>query len=124
MKLKYIKHLALCLVLTLALTVGASASPVPGNLVVENLNGQQHMVKTYALPPNADPETLKNPSFEYGGYIYTWTYATKDEHTFLETKNVTETVTVETEKMISILCWSSWPPAAPTTTGNFPVSWP
>jgi hypothetical protein len=98
MKLKYIKHLAFCVVLTLALTVSAFASPVPDNLVVENLNGQQRMVKTYVLPPNADPEMLKEPSFEYDGFFYAWAYTTKEEHTFLETKAVTETVTVETAK--------------------------
>ena len=58
MKLRYIKHLALCLVLTLVLSATAFASPVPDNLVVENLNGQQRMVKTYVLPPDADPEGL------------------------------------------------------------------
>lgn len=98
MKLKYIKHLALCLVLALALTVSAFASPVPDNLVVENLNGQQRMVRTYVLSPDADPETLKEPSFEYDGFSYAWAYTTKEEHTFLETKAVTETVTVETAK--------------------------
>lgn len=98
MKLKYIKHLALCLVLTLALTVSVSASPVPDNLAVENLNGQQRMIKTYVLPPDADPETLKEPSFDYDGFSYAWAYTTKEEHTFLETKAITETVTVETAK--------------------------
>lgn len=98
MKLKYIKHLALCLVLALALTVSAFASPVPDSLEVENLNGRQRMVKTYVLPPDADPETLKEPSFEYDGFSYAWAYTTKEEHTFLETKAVTETVTVETAK--------------------------
>ena len=68
MKLKYIKHLALCAVLALALTASAFASPVPDNLVVENLNGQQRMVKTYVLPPDTDPETLKEPSFDYDGF--------------------------------------------------------
>ena len=98
MKLKYIKHLVLCLVLALVLSGSAFASPVPDNLVVENLNGQQRMVKTYVLPPDTDPETLKEPSFNYDGFSYTWAYTTKEEHTFLETKAVTETVTVETAK--------------------------
>ena len=68
MKLNYIKSLALCLVLPLALCATAFASPVPDNLVVENLNGQQRMVKTYVLPPSADPETLKEPAFDYDGF--------------------------------------------------------
>ena len=64
MKLKYIKHLALCLGLGLTLCASAFASPVPDNLVVENLNGQQRIVKTYVLPPETDPETLKDPTLE------------------------------------------------------------
>ena len=98
MKLKYIKYLALCLVLTLVLSATAFASPVPDNLVVENLNGQQRMVKTYVLPPDADLEGLKEATFDYDGFTYPWAFTTKEEHTFLEAKPVTQTVTVETAK--------------------------
>ena len=55
-------------------------------------------LKTYVLPPDTDLETLKEPSFDYDGFTYAWAYTTKEEHTFLETKAVTETVTVETAK--------------------------
>lgn len=82
MKLKYIKRMALCLALTLALSVSAFASAVPENLVVENLNGQQRITKTYVLPPDTDPEILKEPSFDYDGFTYTWAFTTKEEHTF------------------------------------------
>ena len=98
MKLKYIKRMALCLALTLALSVSAFASAVPENLVVENLNGQQRITKTYVLPPDTDPEILKEPSFDYDGFTYTWAFTTKEEHTFLESKTATQTVTVETAK--------------------------
>lgn len=98
MKLKYIKRLALCAALALSLTVSGFASAVPENLVVENLNGQQRITKTYVLPPDTDPEILKEPSFDYDGFTYTWAFTTKEEHTFLETKTVAQTVTVETAK--------------------------
>ena len=100
MNLKYIKRLAVSLLsaLTLAMSVSASAAAVPDDLVVENLNGQQRIVKTYELPPGTDPETLKEPSFEYDGFTYSWAYTTKEEHTAQKTKSVTETVTVETAK--------------------------
>ena len=119
MKLKYIKHLALCIVLTLALTVSAFASPVPDNLVVENLNGQQRMVKTYVLPPSADPETLKEPAFDYDGFSYAWAYTTKEEHTFLETRAVTETVTVETAKKDLNTVLEQLAPTIPYDDGEF-----
>ena len=35
---------------------------------------------------------------EYDGYLYTWAYTTKVEHPYLESKTVTETVTVNTAK--------------------------
>ena len=49
--MKHIRHLALCLLLALSLTTSAFAAEVPEELVVENLNGQQRVVKTYVLPP-------------------------------------------------------------------------
>ena len=94
--MKHIRHLALCLLLALSLMTSAFAAEVPEELVVENLNGQQRMVKTYVLPPEVDPETLKEPPFDYDGFTYTWAYTTKEEQPFLDAKTVTETVTVET----------------------------
>lgn len=94
--MKHLKALVLALVLSFAMTTSALASEVPDHLVVENLNGQQRIVKTYVLPPEKDPETLKEPSFDYDGFTYTWAFTTKDEHAFLESKSVTDTVTVET----------------------------
>ena len=94
--MKHIRHLALCLLLALSLTTSAFAAEVPEELVVENLNGQQRVVKIYVLPPEVDPETLKEPPFDYDGFSYTWAYTTKEEQPFLDAKTVTETVTVET----------------------------
>ena len=94
--MKHLKSLVLALVLAFAMTTSALTAEVPDNLVVENLNGQQRIVKTYVLPPEKDPETLKEPSFDYDGFTYTWAFTTKDEHAFLESKSVTDTVTVET----------------------------
>ncbi len=95
--MKHIRHLAMSVLLVLTMMTTAMAAEVPVSLVVENLNGQQRIVKTYELPPGTDPEALKEPSFNYDGFTYTWAYTTKEEHTFLETKDVTEKVTVETD---------------------------
>ena len=65
---------------------------------MENLNGQQRLVKTYTLSPEVDPDELKEEDFSYDGYLYTWAYTTKVEHPYLESKSVTETVTVNTAK--------------------------
>lgn len=94
--MKHLRHLALCLLLVLTMATSAFAAEVPESLVVENLNGQQRIVKTYVLPPEADPDTLKEPSFDYDGFTYTWAYTTKEEQPYLDSKTVTETVTVET----------------------------
>ena len=94
--MKHIRHLALCLLLALSLMTSAFAAEVPEELVVENLNGQQRLVKTYVLSPEVDPDTLKEPPFDYDGFTYTWAYTTKEEQPYLNTKAVTETVTVET----------------------------
>lgn len=95
---KHLRHLALCLLLVFALATSAFAAEVPESLVTENLNGQQRLVKTYILAPDADPNALKEPSFEYDGFVYTWAYTTKEDHSFHHSKTVTEIVTVETTK--------------------------
>lgn len=117
--MKHIRHLALSALLALTLTSGAIAAEVPVSLVTENLNGQQRIVKTYELPPGTDPEVLKEPSFEYDGFTYTWAYTTKEEHTFLETKDVTETVTVETAKKDLDAVLEQLAPSIPYDDGDF-----
>ena len=117
--MKHLRHLALSVLLVLALSVTAMAAEVPVSLKVENLNGQQRIVKTYELPPGTDPETLKEPSFDYDGFTYTWAYTTKEEHTFLETKNVSETVTVETGKKDLNAVLEQLAPSIPYDDGEF-----
>lgn len=95
--MKSLSKLALCLLLAMSLTVSAFAAQVPDSLVAENLNGQQRLVKTYTLSPEVDPDELKEEDFSYDGYLYTWAYTTKVEHPYLESKTVTETVTVNEE---------------------------
>ena len=96
--MKSLSKLALCLLLAMSLTVSAFAAQVPDSLVAENLNGQQRLVKIYTLSPEVDPDELKEEDFSYDGYLYTWAYTTKVEHPYLESKTVTETVTVNTAK--------------------------
>ena len=117
--MKQIRHLALSVLLALSLVVSAAAAEVPVDLTVENLNGQQRLVKTYELPPGTDPETLKEPSFIYDGFTYTWAYTTKEEHTFLETKDVTETVTVETAGKDLSAVLEQLAPSIPYDDGEF-----
>ena len=96
--MKHLRHLVLCLLLVLSMATSAFAAEVPDTFVTENLNGQQRLVKTYTLAPDIDPETLKEPSFEYDGFTYSWAYTTKEEHPFLETKDMVQIITVETAK--------------------------
>lgn len=117
--MKHVRHLALAVLLVLSMMTSAMAAEVPVELVVENLNGQQRIVKTYELPPGTDPETLKEPSFDYDGFTYTWAYTTKDEHTFLEAKDVTETVTVETSKKDLDAVLEQLAPSIPYDDGEF-----
>ncbi len=92
-KMRYV-FLSFLLILTLAFHAFAA---VPDDLVTENINGQQRLVKTYILPPDSDPKELEEPPFLYDGFYYTWAYTTKEEHPFLKTRAETETVTVETQ---------------------------
>ena len=110
--------------LMLLLVVNAAAAEVSVDLTVEDLNGQHRIVKTYEPSPGIDPQTLKKPSFEYDSFTYTWAYITKEEHTFLETKDVTETVSVKTSGTDLSTVLEQLASSSPTTTGNTQVSWP
>lgn len=60
--MKNLSKLALCLLLAMSLTVSAFAAQIPDSLVVENLNGQQRLVKTYTLSPEVDPDKRTFPT--------------------------------------------------------------
>lgn len=114
-----LRNLALSVLLVLAMTTSALAANVPNDLVVENVNGQQRMVKTYVVPPDVDPKSLEEPPFEYGGFTYTWAYTTKEEHTVSESKEATETVTVETAKKDLAVVLEQLAPSIPYNDGTF-----
>ena len=63
--MKRMSHIALGLLLILSLTTSAFAAEVPEDFVIENLNGQQRLVKTYVLPPDVDPASLQEQSIDY-----------------------------------------------------------
>ncbi len=92
------KRLLLCLALALLLTVNAFALEVPTSTVTQNLNGIQQAIKTYTLPPDADPQQLIEEPFELEGYLYTFADITKKENLVEDSQPHRETVTVETPK--------------------------
>ena len=92
------KKICLCLLLTAALTMSASALEVPTNTVVQNLNGSQQVVKTYTVSPEVDAQTLIEEPFQLEGFLYTYADIVKEENLVSERRTHTETVTVETAK--------------------------
>ena len=92
------KKMCLCLLLTAALTMSASALEVPTSTVVQNLNGSQQVVKTYTVTPGLDPQTLIEEPFQLEGFLYTYADIVKAENQVAERRSHTETVTVETDK--------------------------
>ena len=92
------KKICLCLLLTAALTMSASALEVPTNTVVQNLNGSQQVVKTYTVSPEVDAQTLIEEPFQLEGFLYTYADIVKQDNRVAERQTHTETVTVETAK--------------------------
>ncbi len=92
------KRLLLCPALALLLTVNAFALEVPTSSVTQNLNGNQQAIKTYTLPPDADPQRLIEEPFELEGYLYSFADITKEENLMEDSRPHRETVTVETSK--------------------------
>ena len=79
-------------------TMHVFALEVPTSAVVRNLDGVQEFIKTFAVSPSTDPESLIEAPFEYNGYLYTYTSIVKEEVPYVDVRTYTETVTVETEK--------------------------
>ena len=92
------KKICLCLLLTAALTMSASALEVPTSTVVQNLNGSQQVVKTYTVSPEVDAQTLIEEPFQLEGFLYTYADIVKQDNRVAERQTHTETVTVETAK--------------------------
>ena len=91
------KRLLACLLLAAALVTNACALEVPTDTTVQNLNGSQQLIKTYTLPPGADPQTLIEDPFEQEGWRYTFADIVKEENQVSDRKYHTETVTLETD---------------------------
>ena len=91
------KRLLVCLLLAAALVTNACALEVPTDTTVRNLNGSQQLIKTYTLPPGADPQTLIEDPFEQEGWRYTFADIVKEENQVSDRKYHTETVTLETD---------------------------
>jgi len=90
------KRAAALLMLLCMLTVTASAAYVPEDVVSENRDGRQLIIKTYTLPPDADPSELIEEPFELEGYTYHHLETVKEEQAFKDSKVQTEVVTLET----------------------------
>lgn len=88
--------ISLCVLMSLTVTV--SALEVPSETVVQNLNGNQQVIKTYTLAPEDDPQELIEEPFELEGYLYTFADIVKTENQVEDSKQKTETVTIETTK--------------------------
>ncbi|USF25243.1 hypothetical protein N510_000154 [Firmicutes bacterium ASF500] len=91
------KRLLICLLLAAALITSACALEVPTDITVQNLNGSQQLIKTYILPPGADPKQLIEEPFEQEGYRYTFSDIVKEENQVSDRKYHTETVTLSTK---------------------------
>lgn len=91
------KKLLACLLLAMALVTNACAMEVPTDTTIQNLNGSQQLIKTYTLPPGADPQQLIEEPFEQEGWHYTFADIVKEENQVSDRKYHTETVTLETD---------------------------
>ena len=91
------KRLLTCLLLAAALVTNACALEVPTDTTIQNLNGSQQLIKTFTLPPGADPQQLIEEPFDQEGWHYTFADIVKEENQVSDRKYHTETVTLETD---------------------------
>lgn len=91
------KKLLTCLLLAAALVTNACALEVPTDTTIQNLNGSQQLIKTFTLPPGADPQQLIEEPFDQEGWHYIFADIVKEENQVSDRKYHTETVTLETD---------------------------
>ena len=108
---------AALLVLTAA--ARATASPVPADTVVQNVNGVQQCVMTYNVPPGFDSGALSEEPFELDGYEYTFASANRVENYHEDKKSHTETVTVKTSRQELSAVLAELPSTKEYTAGNY-----
>lgn len=113
------KKLLLCPALALLLTVNAFALEVPTSTITQNLNGNQQAIKTYTLPPDADPQQLIEEPFELEGYLYSFADITKEENLVEDSQPHRETVTVETAKQDLSSVLEELPPTMEYDDGTY-----
>lgn len=90
------RRIAAVLLLLLLLPISASAAYIPKEVVEENRDGRQLLIKTYVLSPDEDPAELEENPFDLDGYHYTCMGMVQEAQTFQETKRHTEPYTLET----------------------------
>lgn len=103
---KTFSALVLALVMCLGMCVSASAATyIPDDVSYQNLNGHQLAIKEFTLLPDQDPSNLIESDFEYDGFLYSYSSIVKEEQSFNEESNHTETVTIttKTKKLEDIL---------------------
>ena len=91
------RRFAVVMALLCVLTVSASAAYIPDEVVSENRDGRQLIIKTFTLSPGDDPGQLVEDPFELEGYSYHHLETVKQENPFRDSRMQTETVTVETD---------------------------
>ncbi|MCI8539805.1 MAG: hypothetical protein HFF18_14305 [Oscillospiraceae bacterium] len=90
------RRIAALLALLLLLSLSALAAYVPEEVISENRDGRQLIIKTYTLSPQEDPAGLKEEPFDLDGFHYVYMETTKEEQAFQESRQQSETVTLET----------------------------
>lgn len=113
------KKVILGVLFTLAMSVNALALEVPTETIVQNLNGTQQVIKTFTITPDTDPQDLIEKPFVLEGFLYTFSDIVKVENRVEDTKQGTETVTVETAKKDLSAVLEKLPPTMEYDDGKY-----
>ena len=113
------KKVILGVLFALAMSVNALALEVPTETIVQNLNGTQQVIKTFTITPDADPQDLIEEPFILEGFLYTFSDIVKVENRVEDTKQGTETVTVETAKKDLSAVLEKLPPTMEYDDGKY-----
>lgn len=116
---RYMKKMFLCILAACTLTLTTAAAYVPDDIVSQNLDGRQLIVKSYTLSPGDDPDALIEEPFQQDGYLYSYTDMVKEEHPFEERRTEVQTVTVNTDSKDLSAVLSALAATIPFDDGKF-----
>ena len=89
------KKLFITLLLILCICGSAAAAHIPLSIQRTETDSRRVITKTFEVPPDTDPDTLQEPSFDEDGYSYAFFEVTQQRNAVSDSKLASQPVSME-----------------------------